>query len=168
MVFLTMLSTSRSTCLTAAAARALMLAAAAAFLLPASAGLAAPRAHAARSAYIVEYGNLHLTSSHGLKLNEQGSASGSIRGSIFIHLTVSSRNGVSAEVNIYPSGGSLTGYGSAGYRVNGGYAEFSGNLQIVRGTGSFAHAHAHNLRFTGSIKRSNDSVNVKLSGTLYS
>jgi hypothetical protein len=150
----------------AVAARALPLAATAAFLAPASAGLAA-RAHAARSSYIVEYGHLHLTSSHGLKLNEQGSASGSIRGSIYIHLTVSSHSGVSAEVNIYPSGGSLTGYGSAGYHVNGGYAEFAGTLQIARGTGSFSHAHAHNLRFSGSIRRRDDSVNVKLTGTLY-
>jgi hypothetical protein len=149
-----------------AAARALPLAATAVLVLPASAGLASPQASAARSSYIAESGHLRLTSSHGLKLNEQGSASGSIRGAIYIHLTVSSRSGVSAEVNIYPSGGSLTGYGSAGYRVNGGYAEFAGTLQIVRGTGSFSHARARNLRFSGSIKRSNDAVNVKLSGTL--
>jgi hypothetical protein len=152
--------------LPAAAVLAPPLTAAAILLAPASTGLA-QRAHAARSAYIVEYGHLHLTSSHGLKLNEQGSASGSIRGTIYIHLTVSSRSGVSAEVNIYPSGGSLTGYGSAGYHVNGGYAEFSGTLQVARGTGSFSHAHAHNLRFTGSIKRRDDSVNVKLTGTLF-
>jgi hypothetical protein len=120
----------------------------------------------ASSTYIVEKGRLHLTSSHGLKLNEQGTASGSIRGSIYIHLTVSSQHGVSAEVNIYPNGGSLTGYGSAGYHVNGGLAEFSGTLSIVRGTGGFSHAHARNLRFSGTIQRSNDAVNVELSGTL--
>ena len=144
------------------------LAAAAATLLGfAPAGLAGPTAGAARSTYLNETGRLHLTSSHGLKLNEQGSASGSIKGTIYIHLTVSSQHGVSAEVNIYPSGGSLTGYSQAGYHVNGGLAEFSGSLQVLRGTGRYAHAHAHSLRFTGAIQRSNDAVNVKLSGTLF-
>ncbi len=67
---------------------------------------AGPRAVAARTISLKETGSLHRTSSSGLKLNEQGSASGTIKGKIFIHLDVVSPNRVTAEVNIYPSGGS--------------------------------------------------------------
>jgi hypothetical protein len=121
---------------------------------------------AARTLNLSESAHLHLTGHSGLKLNEQGSASGSIRGTIYIHLNVSSQNRVTAEVSIYPSGGSLTGYGSASYRVDGANALFSGTLSITRGTGTYAHAHASGLRFTGTIKRVNDATTVEVSGRL--
>jgi hypothetical protein len=133
----------------------------------APAGAAGPGAHAARTVSLQESGHLHLTSKQGLTLNEEGSASGTIKGKIYIHLHVANnRGGVTAEVNIYPSGGSLTGYGSASYHVVGSYASFSGSLSISRGTGRYAHARASGLRFTGTVKRRNDSVSVRLSGSL--
>src|ERR1700727_1174478 len=51
----------------------------------ATSSAAAPRAVAARTISLNETGSLHRTSSSGLKLNEQGTASGTIRGKIFIH-----------------------------------------------------------------------------------
>jgi hypothetical protein len=125
----------------------------------------AARARAARTVNLSESARLHRTSSNGVHLNEQGSATGTIHGTIYIHLRVSS-NRVSAEVSIYPHGGSLTGYGSASYHVNGGFAPFSGTLTISRGSGTYAHAHSGALRFTGTIQRSNDAVTVQLSGRL--
>jgi hypothetical protein len=125
-----------------------------------------PPARAASTISLNESGNLHLTSHHGFHLNEQGTASGTIRGSIYIHLDVSSTNRVTAEVNIYPSNGSLTGSGSANYRSDGGRATFSGTLSISRGSGSYAGAHASNLSFSGTIERSNDATTVHLSGPL--
>jgi hypothetical protein len=122
-------------------------------------------AHAARTVNLSEYARLHRTSSGGVHLNEQGTASGTISGTMYIHLRISS-NHVSAEVNIYPHGGSLTATGSASYHVNGGYAPFSGTITVQRGTGTYAHAHSGALRFTGSIQRSNDAVTVQLSGRL--
>jgi hypothetical protein len=127
---------------------------------------AAHKAHAARTLSLNETGRLRLTSSHGLTLNEKGSASGTIRGSIYIHLKISSTNRVTAQVNIYPNNGSLTGSGSAAYRVAGSYATFSGSLAVTRGTGSYARAHASNLSFTGTIQRRTDAVTVRLSGPL--
>ena len=125
--------------------------------------------HAARTLYLNESGHLlHLTSHHhGFTFNEQGSASGTIRGTIYIHLTVSSTNHVSAEVNIYPSGGSLTGYASASYATHGATASFDGSLRIARGTGGYAHGHGSGLAFSGTIQRSNDAVTVHLSGRMY-
>ncbi len=132
----------------------------------ASGAMGSPPARAAHTVSLSENGSLHLTSHHGFHLNEQGTASGTIRGSIYIHLDVSSTNRVTAEVNIYPSNGSLTGYGTANYRAEGGKATFRGTLSISRGSGSYAHAHASGLSFTGTIQRVNDATTVHLSGPL--
>jgi hypothetical protein len=113
-----------------------------------------------------ESGQLHRTSHSGLKLNEQGSASGTIRGTIYIHLDVVSPNRVTAEISIYPSGGSLTGSGSASYHVDGGTASFSGKMSIDRGTGSYAGAHGSGLDFSGTIQRLSGAVSVHLSGSM--
>jgi hypothetical protein len=130
-----------------------------------SASSAAPaKATAAKTISLNETGQLHRTSHSGLKLNEQGSASGTIKGTIYIHLDVVSPNRVTAEVSIYPSGGSLTGSGSANYRVNGGTASFLGTLAISRGTGSYAGAHGSGLSFSGTIQRLSGAVTVHLSG----
>jgi hypothetical protein len=128
---------------------------------------ATPVARSARTISLSETGHLQLTSKHTITLNEAGSVAGTIRGTIYIHLRIANNHGgVTAEVNIYPSGGSLTGYGSANYQVEGAEAAFSGKLSIARGTGTYASARASGLRFTGSIERRNDAVAVQLSGSL--
>lgn len=104
---------------------------------------------------------------HGLNLSEKGSVKGSINGAITLQLHVTSTNKVSANVAVMPKGGSLSGSGSASYHVHGGYAEFSGSLSITKGSGSYKGAHGSNLKFSGKIQRSSDSVTVYLSGTLY-
>jgi hypothetical protein len=143
-----------------------LLAAAACTLALGAGGASGATARAARTTTLNESGRLHLTSHHGFHLNEQGTASGTIKGSIYIHLNVSSTNRVTAEVNIYPSNGSLTGSGSANYRSEGGEATFSGTMSISRGSGTYARAHASNLSFSGTIQRSNDATTVHVSGPL--
>jgi hypothetical protein len=133
----------------------------------ASGATGSPPARAARTIYLNEKGRLHLTSKHGFRLNEQGGASGTIRGSIYIHLHVISQNRVTAEVNIYPNNGSLTGYGTGNYRAAGGQATFAGTMSITRGTGSYAHAHASGLSFSGTIQRIDDATTVRVSGNLF-
>jgi len=127
---------------------------------------AQPLARAARTISLNDSGRLHLTSHHGFTLNEQGTASGTIHGTIYIHLNVSSTNHVTAEVNIYPSGGSLTGNASAAYHVHGSVASFNGTMNVARGSGTYSDAHASGLSFTGTIQRSNDAVGVQVSGRL--
>ena len=136
--------------------------------LGAAPGLASarPRATAARSVTVSETGRLHRTSGNLAHLNEQGSASGTIKGAVYIHLRVGARQTFTAEVNFYPRGGSISGRGSGRYSLSGGSARFSGTVAIARGTGTYAHARAENLRFSGSIRRSDEAVTVTLSGTL--
>jgi hypothetical protein len=129
-----------------------------------SAGAGAVVAHGARSISLSDSGRLHLTSHHGFTLNEQGTASGTIAGTIFIHLHVVSTNHVTAEVSIYPKGGSLTGLASASYSPSGAIASFTGTMNIARGTGSYSHASGSGLSFSGTIQRSNDAVTVRVAG----
>jgi hypothetical protein len=139
---------------------------AATLVLAASAQGAGPRANASSTFSLAETGHLHLTSHHGFTLNEQGSGSGTISGTIYIHLHVVSTNHVTAEVNIYPRGGSLTGYASASYHPSGGVASFNGSMNIARGTGRYSHAHGSGLSFTGTIQRSSDAVTVHVNGRM--
>jgi hypothetical protein len=126
----------------------------------------AATARSTRSVVLNETGHLHLTGHRGLTLNEQGLVAGTIKGTIYIHLTITATNSVRAEVNIYPSGGSITGQASASYRVAGATASFSGTMNVTRGSGRYAHAHASGLGFSGTIARLNDAVTVRLSGQL--
>jgi hypothetical protein len=124
----------------------------------------APSALAARTISLNESGDLRLTSRHGFTLNEQGPGSGTITGTIYVHLRIVSTRRVTAEVNIYPKGGSISGYGTASYRRAGATGGFSGSLSINRGTGSYNHAQGSGLSFSGTIQRSNYAVTVHVRG----
>jgi hypothetical protein len=126
----------------------------------------ATSARAAGTLTLAETGHLRLTSHHSLTLNEKGSASGTIAGEIYIHLSVVSTNRVSAEVSIYPRGGSLTGIATASYRPSGAVASFSGTMTITRGTGRYGHARGTGLTFTGTVQRTNDAVTVHVGGRI--
>lgn len=131
-----------------------------------NAGAGRARARAARTFTLNDTGHLHLTSKHGFTLNEQGAASGTVAGTIYIHLHVVSTNHVTAEVNIYPSGGSITGQASASYHPSGSVAHFNGTMSIARGTGKYGRARGSGLSFSGTVKRENDAVTVYVSGRM--
>ncbi len=120
---------------------------------------------AARTFSLNENGGLHLTSKQGFTLNEEGPVSGTVSGRIYVHLKIVSSTHVTAELNIYPRGGSITGQGTASYRRQGSSAHFSGSLSIERGTGSYNHAQGSGLSFSGTIQRSNDAITVHVGGT---
>lgn len=152
-----------------AAATALVAAALLVVAAAASAGAApsrAARAHTAGTLSLNETGRLHLTSHHGFTLNEEGTTSGTISGTIYIHLNVVSTNRVTAEVNIYPSGSSITGNASASYHPSGAVASFSGTMSVDRGSGRYSGARGSGLSFSGTVQRSNDAVTVHVSGRM--
>jgi hypothetical protein len=128
---------------------------------------ASPSARAAKTVHLNENGHLHLTSKHGFTLNEQGSASGTVTGTIYVHLTATSSTRVTAEVNIYHGGSSISGTGTASYHRAGGTESFTGSMSIDRGTGSYAHAHGSGLSFSGAIAESkDDAITVHVSGSV--
>ncbi|MGA9876492.1 MAG: hypothetical protein WBQ21_11860 [Solirubrobacteraceae bacterium] len=122
-------------------------------------------ASGAKALSLNENGSLHLTSKQGFTLNEQGLASGTVKGTIYVHLSIVSSNRVTAELSIYPSGGSITAHGNASYHREHTSAHFSGSMSIERGTGSYAHAQGSGLSFSGTIQRSNDAVTVHVAGS---
>jgi hypothetical protein len=127
-------------------------------------GAASPIGLAARTFDLDESAQLHLSSKHGFTLNEQGSASGTVSGAIYVHLTIVSTSRVTAEVNIYPNGGSISGYASAAYHRGSQSGSFSGSLAISRGTGRYQRARGSGLSFDGTIQRSNYAITVQVSG----
>jgi hypothetical protein len=137
-------------------------------LLAATASLSALAlpAQAARPLPLAETGHLHRISQHGFTLIERGSATGTLGGTIYVHLTVVSTSRVQAEVSIYSRQGSITGSGTASYRRGEATATFAGSMSIARGSGSYAHAHGSGIAFRGTIKRSDESVSVQVSGRM--
>jgi len=124
-----------------------------------------PPARAARTVSLNETGHLHLMSKHNFTLNEQGSASGTAAGVIYVQLTAVSSSRVTAQISIDPRGGSMSGSGVASYRRVGATAVFSGSMSIDRGTGSYAHIHGSGLSFSGTIAESDrDAITVHVSG----
>lgn len=148
-------------------ASAALIASASVLSLGAAAGSAhGPAAVTSRTISLNDSSHLHEVGHHGLKVDEEGSASGTVKGKIYIHLNLSSTNRVSAEINIYPSNGSLTGTASARYEVRGPTANFSGTMSIIRGTGRYKGAHGSGLSFSGTVRRGSNAVTVRVSGNL--
>ncbi|HEX3520103.1 MAG TPA: autotransporter [Solirubrobacteraceae bacterium] len=125
-----------------------------------------PVAKSARTISLAEHGALHLVTKHGFTLNEQGSASGSIKGTISVQLKIVSTSRVTLEVTIFPSGGSITGYGTASYHKGEATASFAGSMAIKRGSGTYSRAQGSGLSFSGTIARSNDAITVQVNGRL--
>jgi hypothetical protein len=81
-----------------------------------------------------------------------------------VHLKIVSSKRVTAEINIYPRNGSISGFGTASYRRQRTSAAFSGTMAIERGTGGYSHARGTGLSFSGTIQRSNEAITVHVSG----
>lgn len=123
-------------------------------------------AHAARTLNLKESAALRLDNKHGVLLKEHGTAKGTLGGKLYLQLKVTSTRSVSATVQVYPSGGSISGAATASYHVSGAYAHFSGHLNITKGSGRYSKARGKGLSFSGTIKRGVDSINVYVSGRL--
>ncbi len=148
------------------AALALGAVATAAAFGTAGAGATAPHATAARTLDLNDSASLHLENKHGLVLKESGTAKGSLGGRLYLQLDVTSTRSVTAQVQVYPKGGSIGGAAKASYHVTGATASFSGTMTITKGSGTYSKAKASALSFSGTIKRSNDAVTVHVSGPM--
>jgi hypothetical protein len=105
--------------------------------------------------------HLHLVSSQGSSLLEQGSASGTLPGRVKVRFDVGPT--VTASFAIYTKDGALQGHGAGKLRSAGLYATFGGWLHITGGTGRYAHARGSGGLY-GAINRNTDALTVQTTG----
>jgi hypothetical protein len=132
-------------------------------LLGAGTAGAGERAGAARALNVTDTGRLHVISTSGSSVLEEGAATGRLPGSVRVRLEVAAL--VTASFTIYARGGTLSGHGSGALHSAGLYATFGGTMTVTRGTGRYAHAHGHG-GFYGAINRRTFAVTVQTTGML--
>jgi hypothetical protein len=120
----------------------------------------------ARAAHVLaatDAANLHYVSASGSLLLDEGKASGTLPGSMRVHLNLGTT--FTSTFTIFASGGSISGRGSAKPHGFGKYESFAGTLIVTGGTGRYARAHGRG-RFYGTFNRSNYALVVKTTGSL--
>jgi hypothetical protein len=124
-----------------------------ALCLGTGAGLAAPRAHAARTLHLDESASLHLVKKSGPILNERGSATGTLPGSVTARFDTSNGAKVTGSVTFHPRGGGTLTVNIVGFPQSlGTIARVSGSLAVRHGTGRYARAVGSGS-FTGTVNR---------------
>ncbi len=121
---------------------------------------------AARTAYLTERARLRFASERGSTLVERGYAYGTYDAPIVADLTIRSKS-VTAQVTIYPRGGTITGSADASYKIVRNLGYFGGSFYLGHGSGRYSHvaeAHHKPLGISGIINRENFEVEVKASG----
>jgi hypothetical protein len=132
--------------------------------LPAAhAAHALPAARAARSLRATDTAHLRYVSASGSVLYETGRASGTLPGSMRVHMRVAAS--FSGSFTINASGGSISGHGSAIPHGVGVYESFAGSLRVTGGSGRYRHA-AGTARLYGTFDRNNYALVIQTVGTL--
>jgi hypothetical protein len=121
------------------------------------------RAHAARALRATDTAHLHYISASGSLLFEEGRASGTLPGSMRVHLNVGAI--LSGSFTIYTRGGSIRGHGEATPHGSGVYESFAGSLVVTGGTGRYTRAHGR-AGLYGTFDRSTYALTVQTTGTL--
>jgi hypothetical protein len=125
---------------------------------------AVPPARAAHTLNVTDEAHLHLTSTSGEVLVEEGPAAGALPGTVKVRFTVGAT--ISGSFTIYPrGGGSISGQGSARLHSTGRYASFGGSMSVSHGSGRYAHAHGRG-GFYGTVNRNTDALVVQTTGRL--
>jgi hypothetical protein len=124
------------------------------------------RARSARLLKVNDSGHLHLLHAYGEVINEEGKASGTLPGTVFVHMTVGAAN-VTASFTIRSAGGgSIEGHGQAVLHSSTLYSSFAGTLSVSHGTGRYSHAHGTGKLY-GTIERTPiKHLTVQTTGTL--
>jgi hypothetical protein len=123
----------------------------------------AGRAHAADVLNATDTAHLHYVSSSGSLLFDEGKATGTLPGSMRVHLDLGTT--FTGTFTIYASGGSIEGHGSATPHGSGTYESFAGTITVTGGTGRYAHAHGRGGLY-GTFDRDNYALVIKTTGSL--
>jgi len=123
----------------------------------------AGRAHAAHVLNATDTAHLRYISSSGSLLLDEGKATGTLPGSMRVHLDLGAT--FTGTFTIYASGGSIEGHGSATPHGSGTYESFAGTLTVTGGTGRYRHAHGRGGLY-GTFDRDNYALVIKTTGSL--
>jgi hypothetical protein len=130
----------------------------------AHAARARAQARASHVLNVKDEGHLHLVHESGSELVEEGSATGTVPGTVRVSFNVGAT--VSGQFTIYArGGGSITGHGSGSLRSTGAYSTFGGSLEVTGGSGRFRHAHGSGNIY-GAINRRTYAMTVQTVGKL--
>jgi hypothetical protein len=122
-------------------------------------------AHSARTLDATDTGRLHYVKSSGSLLLEEGTAQGTLPGSMRASCNLGAT--VSASFTIYTHGGTIKGHGTATPHGSGIYESFAGTLTVTGGTGLYAHAHGH-AGLYGTFDRRTYALTLQTTGSLSS
>ncbi len=154
----------RSTC-RAASAVAVGLAAAA--LVPGASASPAPPARTAASVSVKDEGHLHLVRSSGSVLYDEGTARGTLPGSVKVSFLYNGDPEVSAQITITGHYGTIQAHGSGRLsNPSSTSPSFKGTITITGSSGRYAHAHGSGT-FYGVFYRRSYAIVVQTEGTLH-
>ena len=142
------------------------LAFAALAMLASPAAYATNTPHAAQEARTIsatDVASLHYVRHDGSRLFEEGTAHGTLPGSMRAECNVGAS--VSASFTIYTKDGTIRGNGTAYPHGSGTYQSFAGTLTVTGGTGRYAHAHGH-AGLYGLFNRRTYALTVQTTGSL--
>lgn len=114
----------------------------------------ASSAAAARVLNVRDEGHLHLISSEGSELLDEGPATGTVPGKVRVHFVYNGNPAVSAQFTIYGHSGSISGRAKA--RLSNPTSpepSFRGAFTITGGSGRYAHIHGTGELFGVFIRR---------------
>lgn len=120
-------------------------------------------AHAAHVLKASDTAHLHYVSASGSLLFDEGRATGTLPGSMRVHLNLGTT--FTGNFTIYASGGTIEGHGSATPHGSGTYESFAGTLTVTRGTGRYVHAHGRGGLY-GTFDRNDYALVIKTTGSL--
>jgi hypothetical protein len=133
----------------------------------AASAVPARRATESRTVELLENAHLHAVPRAGNTIHEEGEARGTFRCRITVDLRIISTNKVTATFTVTPTGGTVTGKGSARFVAQGAYGYLGGVLSITRGTGTFSRASGTNIGLSGKFNRETFSATVQVHGTIH-
>lgn len=121
-------------------------------------------AHSARSLRASDEARLRYVSASGSTLYETGRASGTLPGSMRVHMNIGPT--FSGNFTIYTSGGTIAGHGSATPHGVGVYESFAGSVTLSGGSGRFRHASG-SAKLYGTFNRNTYALLIQTKGTLH-
>jgi hypothetical protein len=141
---------------------AALLAVGATGAVTAAAGQSAVAAH---TISVKDEAALHATHKSGSRLTEEGSATGTLRGTATANISTSGPH-VEVTAVLHVSGGTITVFGSGTLNTGGGTeVSFKAPGHVTGGTGKYSHVSGKGTVY-GSLNRVNDSARIQVEGHL--